>query len=277
MRHALHGRGAGADDADALVRQFVHQRARRIAAGVIVIPAAGVERVSLEGLDAFDAGQFWHMQRPRAHADELRGEGIAAIGADGPARFGLVPVEAHDLGMEQRVVVEAVLPADALAMREDFRRMRVFLRRHVAGFFEQRHIDHRRRIALRAGIPVPVPGAAEIAALLDDADIPDAGFGQPRGGGEPGKAAADEGKGDVVGLRIARRDRRIGIVEIMRELARDAEILVVAVRPQPLVALLEIFLPQPLLVDRGVLRGLWSVQSSSSEGAFQKVSDHACH
>ena len=143
------------------------------------------------------------MQRPGAHADKLRGEGVAAIGLDHPAGIYLVPVEALDLGVEQRVVVEAVLLADALAVREDFRRMRIFLRRHVAGFFEQRHVDHRRRIALRARIPVPVPRAAEIAALLDDADIPDAGFRQPRGRGEPGKAPADERKGDMVGLRIA--------------------------------------------------------------------------
>ena len=227
-----------------------------IAAGVVVIPAAGVERVALEGLDACDAGQFRHVQRPGAHADELRGEGIAAVGADGPARFRLVPIETHDLGVEQRVVVEAVLLADALAVREDFRRMRVFLGRHVAGFFEQRHVDHRGRIALRARIPVPVPGAAEVAALLDDADILNAGFRQPRGGGEPGKAAADEGEGDVVGLRLARGDRRIGVVEIMRELPRDPKILIVAVGAQPLVALLQIFLAQPLLVDRSVLRGL---------------------
>src|SRR5207245_517443 len=40
LRHALHGSGAGADDADALVRQFLHQRALGIAAGVIVIPPA---------------------------------------------------------------------------------------------------------------------------------------------------------------------------------------------------------------------------------------------
>ena len=215
------------------------------------------------------------MQRPGAHADELRGEGIAAIGADDPARFCLVPVEAHDLGVEQRVVVEAILLADALAVREDFRRMRIFLRRHVAGFFEQRHVDHRRRIALRAGIPVPVPGAAEVAALLDDADIPDAGFRQPRGGGEPGKAAADEGEGDVVGLRIARGDRRIGIVEIMRELPRDAEILVVAVGAQPLVALLQIFLAQPLLVDRSVLRGLGLVGHRHPKAPFRELRDVA--
>ena len=136
-------------------------------------------------------------------------------------------------------------------MREDFRRMRVFLRRHVPGFFEHRHVDQRGRIALRAGIPVPVPGAAEIAALLDDADILDAGFRQPRRGGQPGKTAADEGEGDVIGLRRARGDRRIGIVEIVGELSRDLQILVVAVGAEPLVALLQIFLAQPLLVDRG--------------------------
>jgi hypothetical protein len=54
--------------------------------------------------------------------------------------------------------------------------MRVFLRRHVPGFFQQGHIDQRSRIALRAGISVPVPGTAEVAALLDDADILDASF-----------------------------------------------------------------------------------------------------
>ena len=107
---------------------------------------------------------------------------------------------------------------------------------------------------MRAGIAVPVPGAAEIAALLDDADVLDAGLDQPRAGDKARKAAADEGEGDVVGLRRARGDRRIGIVEIVRELALDLKILIVAVGAQPLVALLQIFLAQPLLVDGRVLQ-----------------------
>jgi hypothetical protein len=230
-----------------------------------------VERVPLERLDAFDARKFRYMQRPRAHADELRGEGIAAVGADVPARLCLVPVEAYDLGVKQRVVVQAILLADALAVRQYFRRMRIFLRRHVAGFFEQRHVDHRRGIALRAGIPVPVPGAAEVAALLDDPNIPDTGFRQPRGSGEPGKAPAEESEGDVIGLRLACGDRRIGIVEIMRELPRNAEILVVTVRAEPLVALLQIFLAQPLLVDRRTLRGLRLVSRRHGRAHFREV------
>ena len=127
MRHALHGGGAGTDDADALVGKLVHARARGITAGVIVIPAAGVERMPLEGLDAGNAREFRHVQRTRAHADELRREGIAAVGGDDPARVRFIPCQIGDLCMEQRVVIEPVLLSDAPAMRENFRRVRVFL------------------------------------------------------------------------------------------------------------------------------------------------------
>ena len=91
-------------------------------------------------------------------------------------------------------------------MLEDLGRVRVLLRRHVPGLFEQRHVDERCGVALRAGVAVPVPGAAEVAALLDDAHVVDAGLLQPRAGDEAGEAAADERDGDVVGLR--RRARR---------------------------------------------------------------------
>ena len=85
--------------------------------------------------------------------------------------------------------------------------MGIFLGRAMAGLLEQRHIDHRGGVALRAGIAVPVPGAAEIAALLDDAHIVDAGLDQPRAGDEARKAAADKGEGHVVGLGLAGRER----------------------------------------------------------------------
>ena len=205
------------------------------------------------------------MQRARAHADELRGEGVAAVGGDDPARIRFVPLQVGDLGMKQRVVVEAELLADPPAMREDFRRMRVFLRSACARFLRAAACRPSMPYRMRAGIAVPVPGAAEIAALLDDADIFDPGFRQPRRGGKAGKAAADEGEGDVIGFRFARRDRRIGIVEIVGELSLDLDILIVAVGAQPLVALLQIFLPQPLLVDRGAAQVLRLVGHSHSK------------
>ena len=107
MGHALHGCGAGPDNGDPLLRQFVHGPAPPIATGIVIIPAAGVERMAREPFNAFDAGQFGHMQRSRAHANELRGEAIATIGADGPARRDLVPIKLLNLRMEQGVVVEA--------------------------------------------------------------------------------------------------------------------------------------------------------------------------
>ena len=114
------------------------------------------------------------------------------------------PREVGHLGVEQRVVVEAELRADALALLEDLRRMRVLLGRHVTGLFEQRHVHHRRGVALRAGIAVPVPGAAEVAALLDDAHVGDARLDQPRAGDEPGEPAADERERDVIASSAAR-------------------------------------------------------------------------
>src|SRR4029453_15446169 len=63
-------------------------------------------------------------------------------------------------------------------------------------------------------------------------------------------APADEGEGDVIGLRGARLDRRVGIVEVARKLAGRAHILGIAVRAQALVAFGAVLAPQRLAVDR---------------------------
>ena len=170
MRHALHGRRAGADDADALVAQ-TRQVAVGIAAGVGVVPAAGVERVSRERLDAGDPGQLGSIERPVRHDDEVRLHPVAAVGRDDPARAVLVPAHLGHFRLEARVAVEIVLAADGAAVREDLGRARVLLARHVAELFEQRQVDVRLDVAHRARVAVPVPGAAEVAALLDDADV----------------------------------------------------------------------------------------------------------
>ena len=98
MRDALHRRGAGPDDADPLVGQAGHQAARRVASGVLVVPAAGVERMALKGLDSRDARQFRPVEGTRAHSDELRPHLVAAIRADDPPLRRVIPVERRDLG-----------------------------------------------------------------------------------------------------------------------------------------------------------------------------------
>ena len=64
--------------------------------------------------------------------------------------------------------------------------------RHVVQFVQQRQVVIGGDVAGRAGIAVPVPGAADIAAAFDDADALDALFAQPSGGQQGGEAAADE-------------------------------------------------------------------------------------
>ena len=100
--------------------------------------------------------------------------------------------------MEQGVVVEAVLPADPLALLQDLRGMSVFLARMVPRLLKQGDVDHRGGVALGARIPVPVPGPAEVAPLLDDADVADASFHQARGRDQARKTATNEGECDVI-------------------------------------------------------------------------------
>ena len=139
---------------------------------------------------------------------------------------------------------------DPLRVLEDLRRERVLLRRHVPGLLEQRHVDHRRRVAHRARVAVPVPRAAEVAAALDDADVVDAGLLQPRAGDEAGEAAADDRDRDLVDARRALDRRDVRVVEEVGEPAGRLEVLVVAVGPQPLVALLAVLRVQRRRVDQ---------------------------
>ncbi len=162
-----------------------------------------------------------------------------------------VPLEVGDLGVEQRVVVEAVLLPDALAVLEDLRRVRILLGGHVARLLEQRHVHEARRVALGAWVAVPVPGATEVAALVDDADIVDARLLEPGAGDQPREAAADERHGDVVGLGGSFDDGRVGVVEVVGQLVRELQVLRVSVGPQSLGPLLGVLLLQGVDVDRG--------------------------
>ena len=194
-------------------------------------------------------GSFGTWSGPVPIADELRGELVASIGAHDPPRVVVVPFEISDPSVEQHVVVEIELLADALAVLEDLGTVRVLLGRHVPGLLEQRHVHERRRVALRAGIPVPVPRTAEVAALLDHPDVGDAGLLQPCAGEQAGEAAADERERHMIVLRFALDDRKVRIVEVVGELILQLQVLVVAVGPQPLRPLLGVPPPQCFLVD----------------------------
>jgi hypothetical protein len=173
-----------------------------------------------------------------------------SLGTHDPARVLVAPLEIGDLGVEEGVVVEPEVLGDALAVLEDLRRVGVLLAGHVPGLFEQRHVDERRRVAHGARVPVPVPRAAEVAALLDDANVVDPRLLQPSAGDETGEPATDEGDGHVVGLRLPLGDRRVGIVQVMGQLILQLDVLVVAVRTEALRPLLCVLLLEGIEVDR---------------------------
>ena len=248
-RDALDGGRAGADYRDALVAELV-QIAVGVAAGVAVVPAAGVEGMPLEGVDAGDAGQLRPVERPVGHHDEARANPVVAVGGDEPAALVLAPGERFDLSLKACVAIEIELLADPPRMREDFRREGVLLLRDVAGFLEQRQIDVRLDVALRAGIAVPVPGAAEVAALLDDADILDAGLAQTRARQQAAEAAADDHDlHRVVQRRAGEAGIDVGIVDVAAEVALHFDVLLVAVGAQAFVALLAILGAQRIGIE----------------------------
>ena len=143
------------------------------------------------------------------------------------------------------------MAADAARVLEDLRGVGVLLARHVAGLLEQREVHERRGVALGARVAVPVPGAAEVAALLDDPDVVDAGLVQLGAGDQPGESAADEGDGDLVDQRLALGRLDVGILDVVLEDPGDLDVLLVAVGPQPLVAFLAVLASQCVAVDLG--------------------------
>ena len=100
------------------------------------------------------------------------------------------------------------------------------------------------RVALGAGVTVPVPGAAEVAGFLDDAHIGDPGFLQLHRAHEAADAAAEYDRVEVLAQRFAREPRfDIRIAVKPGELTRHFDELVVAFSAQALRAFFRVFAP----------------------------------
>jgi hypothetical protein len=77
---------------------------------------------------------------------------------------------------------------------------------HVVEFVEEWQVVVGDDVAGDAGVPVPVPGAADIRAALDDANAFDAVFAQPRRGQQRRESTADKQAFDGIVERLARLD-----------------------------------------------------------------------
>jgi len=140
--------------------------------------------------------------------------------------------------------------ADRAAVRENFRRMRVLFFRDVVQLFEQWQINVCLDVALRARITVPIPGAAEIAAFLDDADVFDAGFAQSGGGEQSTEPTTDDDHFHfVVETRPLETGGDVRVVQIAREIAFHLAILLVAIDAHSLVSFLAVPLAQGIGIE----------------------------
>src|SRR5690606_5153057 len=119
------------------------------------------------------------------------------------------------------------------------------------GLLEQRQVDHRRGVAHGAGVAVPVPRAADVAAALDDVQVLHASLAQPRADAQAGEPATDDGDVDVVAHRVPLVRGGVWIVEQVGVTTGGLEVLVVAVGPDPLVALDPVTLPQDVVIGGG--------------------------
>ncbi len=72
----------------------------------------------------------------------------------------------------------------------------------VVELLEQRQVDVSFDIAHRAGIPVPVPGAAEVTAVVDDANVTKARLVQAGARQEAAKATAGDHDLGMIGQRL---------------------------------------------------------------------------
>ena len=211
----LHCRGAGADDPDALSMEID-----------VVVPPRGVERVARERLHAVDPRQLWGGQDAVGEDHEARPHRVSAVGEHRPAAGRLVPFGPVDRGVEQTALVEPEPLGHRLAVLVDLEPGRELHRRDVAHLLQQREVAVGLDVTRDAGIPVPVPRAADVPALLAEPDIVEARFRELVPEQQAGEPRTDDKNLTLVGQRLPRhRVRRVDVAQVLRELALHRDVV----------------------------------------------------
>ncbi len=162
-------------------------------------PVIGVERPALEGIHALEPGQGRLGEQAQHHADEAaghlaRGAGLLVAHSEAPQPIVLVPVGGDDPAVELHVLAQAELVGDVIEVAQVLglagkALLPVPLVEQLAR--EGVAVGIALRIEARAGIAVPVPGAAEIRGELQDRGL-HAEVGQPLDLVDAADAGADD-------------------------------------------------------------------------------------
>lgn len=156
-----------------------------------------------EVLDAGDPGEL-RVGEGAGGVDDVGGpEGVTAVRGHGPCLGCLFPGQCGDPGGEQRIRVQVELPRDPHRVAADLVAGGVLPLRYVSGLVEHRQVYVGLDVAVDARVPVPVPSAPEVTALLDDPDAVDTLPAQVRPGEDAAESAAYHGDVDGVVERVA--------------------------------------------------------------------------
>ena len=166
--------------------------------------------------------------------------------AEDPSRRRFVEASVGDAGVEQGSAIQVEGPTEGLAVGEDLRLEHVLHRGDRADVFEERQVDVGLHVARRARVAVPVPGAPEVTAALEDEVVVDALLRQARRGEHPGEPATDDHDIGLDVLRGPLLDGGVRIFGVVLELTCHRAELREALGPHgpPLVALLVVLLPE---------------------------------
>ncbi len=129
----------------------------------------------------------------------------------------LVPLGTGHPGVEQTVGHEVEAVRDHLEVVQDLLPEGVAASGDVVELLEHREVDVGLDVAHDTGVAVPVPGPADAARLVDDADPLDAGLAELRAGEDSGDPPAHDDDIDVVDDGIALDVRREGVVAVAGE------------------------------------------------------------
>ena len=176
----LHSRGAGADHGDPFAGQVLG-----------VVPAGGVHGDAAEGVDAVDVGRLGHGEHTAGVEHESCRDFSARIELHPPQRPLVVELGGEHLGVEPDLRPDAVLVGAVFGVRLQFAAARIGAR-PVRPLLERELVGRRRDVHGDTGIGVPVPGAADVVAGLDDEVVAEALLIELDRGADAGESRADD-------------------------------------------------------------------------------------
>ena len=169
----------------------------------LVRPLPGVIPAPLEGVEARDVRNVGRRQAADRGDQELRRQRLARLGAHAPEIRRLIVVRGRHAGVEADVALQVEAVGDMVEVAQDLRRPGIALGplplpRQLFG--ERVAVGVAFRIAARAGVAVPVPGAADPSACLQHLDRKTQPVAQAEQLVEAGKPGADDQRVEVTCL-----------------------------------------------------------------------------